>query len=319
MYPFKEYLSAADKLLEQLFTGHGKSWQAHLGAAINMYQRGRSSNLERLGLADFSRTILLKDLPIPDNDSLVADEVLTYEFLSAALIWLDIISSITRGIPPQLLSYHSHTLGLSSRLRLGDVVGCPNWVALQFGRIAALQDKVTYNLQQSLSETTGNEVTANNIKKEIRRGLEQGNFQDFSHHANESASTLTIASDPSNTITTIFAHTAFVYLHLVYHGFGDLEELEPTISETIKISENIGPRYGLRALICPLFILGSVAKQDDEQFFRGIFSSPPLHDPVLQHRARMLPVLEEIWSKRRTASTFTWKDTCALTSTILLI
>jgi hypothetical protein len=66
-------------------------------------------------------------------------------------------------------------------------------------------------------------------------------------------------------------------------------------------------------------MLGSAAREEDKQFFRDIFSSPPLLDPLLSHRGMILPILEKIWSRRETTPRLLWKDILDLTRDGLLI
>lgn len=48
-----------------------------------------------------------------------------------------------------------------------------------------------------------------------------------------------------------------------------------------------------------VYIIGYVAATpEDQQFFRYVFSSSPVLDPSLEHRSKILPLLEDIWQKR---------------------
>lgn len=126
-------------------------------------------------------------------------------------------------------------------------------------------------------------------------------------------------SDPSTLVTQIFAYMASVYLHLVTYGFQKLELLDAAVSGARKILETQIPPHLLRAIVSPLYIIGSVAKKEDEEFFRTLFSSPPLLDPLLEHRGRILPVLEEIWKRRQSTPSMAWKDALNLTQDLLLL
>jgi len=117
----------------------------------------------------------------------------------------------------------------------------------------------------------------------------------------------------------MFAIMALIYLHLVTRGFQKLEVLDAIISQALTMLRSQLPTQLLPALVAPLYIIGSVARQEDEQFFRTLFSSLPLLDPALKHRERILPVLEEIWSRRRTRPGSAWEDVFELTQDMLLI
>ncbi|ELR04433.1 hypothetical protein VC83_02185 [Pseudogymnoascus destructans] len=82
------------------------------------------------------------------------------------------------------------------------------------------------------------------------------------------------------------------------HGFQQLGELDAVVSRAMIMLQL------LPAVVAPLYVIGSVARQGDEQFFRDILSSPPLLDTSLKQRARILPALEDVWDKRRAEPTF---------------
>jgi hypothetical protein len=112
---------------------------------------------------------------------------------------------------------------------------------------------------------------------------------------------------------------ASIYLHVVTYGFQKLEMLDATVSGARKIFETQVSTHLLPAMVCPLYIIGSVAKKEDEGFFRTLFSSPPVLDPLLEHRGRILPVLEEIWKRRQASPGMVWKDALDLTQDLLLL
>jgi len=112
---------------------------------------------------------------------------------------------------------------------------------------------------------------------------------------------------------------ASIYLHLVVYGFQDLGLLDTTVSAAMTILSTKTPVHLLSTLVSPLFVIGSVVGMEDEHFFRTIFSSPPLWNPLLKYRQKILPALEEIWSRRRTSPSFTWENSLELTHDMLLL
>ena len=157
------------------------------------------------------------------------------------------------------------------------------------------------------------------ISRQIQCGLAQLALEAFNISDSDSAANSEPISDPPTLVTHIFAYMASLYLHLVIEGFQRLEVLDTTVSEAMTMLRTQIPTQILPALVSPLYIIGSVARKEDEQYFRDIFSSPPLLDPSLKHRKRILPMLEEIWSKLRTAPLFAWEDSVELTDDILLL
>lgn len=189
---------------------------------------------------------------------------------------------------------------------------------LQIGRIAELYERKIRASQQGQFDCREFEQTVTAINREIQCGLTQGALENFNISEGHAATILNSLNE-STLITHIFATMATVYLLLVVQGFQNLERVDAIISEATKVLQSKVPKHFLPALVCSLFIIGSVAKQEDEQFFRDIFSSPPMLDPTLKHRGRILPILEEIWSRRKTTPAFMWEDCLELTSDVLLL
>jgi hypothetical protein len=268
---------------------------------MDMYKRGDRENLEPFCLAEKSKAILLKDLTLSAYEPGVTEEVVNHRFLAGTVIWLDITYSITAGTAPYLLSHHISVLASHSQTNLEDIMGCKNWVLFQIGRIATLHENNVQALRQGNFDCTEFAQSAGDIVREIQCGL------------------IHEGADPTTLVTRIFAYMSSLYLHLVIHGFQKLELCDRDISEAMKMLQTQIPTTLLPALVCPLYIIASIARPGDEQFFRDLFSSPPLLNPALKHRETILPVLEEIWSRRQTLPSFTWEDSLELTSDILLL
>jgi hypothetical protein len=263
--------------------------------------------------------MLCEDLPT-EGGAAVSQEVMSFRFMGGTIIWLDITASITAGTAPNLRPYHSGVIGSHSQTELKNIMGCKNWVIVQIGRIAALHEHRRRASQMGLFDHADFDETANNISKEIESGVarEALEYLDISE---ESFPEMNDAMAGQTTLVTqIFADTASVYLHLVSHGFQKLEILGTTVSEAIEMIQYQISRHLLTALVLPLYLIGCVAKQGDEQqFFRNVFSSQPFMDPLLEHRGRILPVLEEVWSRKLTIPGFAWHDCLEFTKDLLLI
>lgn len=284
-----------------------------------MYRQGRLKSLALIGLTEKSRKILNEDLPLPVHEIVIVQEVVNFRFLAGTLVWLDIVSSITSGVSPQLLPYHAQVISSNSQTNLENIMGSKNWVMIQIGRIAALHERKTKASEQGILDFMELKETADDISTEIQHGLTNAGVEDLKISELGSPTIPSPKSDSPILITPIFACMASVYLHLVTHGFQKLEVLDAELSRAMIILQTRISTRLLPVLVCPLYVLGSVSKQGDEQFFRNVFSTPQLLDPSLQHRGKILPVLEEIWRRRRTLPGFAWKDTLELTVEILLI
>ena len=283
-----------------------------------MYQSSYGKNIFPLDPSEDSNSVSRKDPSFPECD-VALEEAMTYRFLSGTIVWLDSIASITLGRSPHILPYHTHIMRDDAQTKLEEIMGCENWVMLQISRIASLQEIKIQAMRQDHFDCSELRQTVDDIGRRIKDGLALLTSELPDIPERNSPSNLTSTLDPSRLVTHMFAYMASIYLHLVIEGFQNLEILSTTISEAMRMLQTQIPSQILSALVAPLYFIGLVARQGEKQFFQETFSSPPVLDLSLTHRRRILPVLEEIWSKRQSASFFAWEDSLELTQDILLM
>ena len=250
------------------------------------------------------------------------EEVAIFAFLSGVTIWLDTVSCITSGDSPRLLLFHPHAVACNSAIKLENIMGCQNCVVLQLAKIAALHDYKTQGLKGGCLDIAKFKDRAENIRQELHSVVTELSLVSLEVSSVPHAS----PTDPPlhqdvYLITRIFALAASIYLHLIVYGYQlETPEVRSTIADAMMILRMKMPVNLMNAIICPLYIVGSVAKREDEQFFRDTFSSAPVLDASLEHRGRILPLLEEIWRTRDTTVTgWTWQDTARLSDSNLLL
>lgn len=280
-----------------------------------MYHRGSTANFTKFDLSERSISVLHQDLPLTVYEPVVAEEIENFRFLRSTLVWLDIVSSVTTGTAPQLPPLAFCPITTDSQTRLEQVMGCRNWVMLHLGRIAALH---RHRCQARQAGTFDSEQFAQEVKdidREMQHGL-----------STEALDSLRLAEipchaviDPISFVTYLFASAASIYLHLVQHGFDQLDLMSKRTCSTLDLIRSQTPSHLLPNLILPLFIIGSVAPQADRQFIRDLFSSPSVLDPVRQHRQTILPALEEIWTRRHSVPGFEWEHVVEVAHDILLV
>ncbi|KAG9234028.1 fungal-specific transcription factor domain-containing protein [Amylocarpus encephaloides] len=279
------------------------SWQIHLNAAIGMIGSVFGDNITRMETRQVLDTAGLENYPFTRGTPTELEST-TFNFFGTVIMWLDVVSCVTSGKTPRLLPLDQSQLSLQSCLRLESVMGCKDWAFSQIGRISALHER---KAEQNYNAV---EIEANNIHAELVGGLIESGLSSF---------TLTDSSDPfcaaaakSSLVTRLFALMGCIYLHFVFKG---LEQgspcLDPTMVEVMTILRKETPRDLLPGLVCPLFVIGCAAFEEDKQFFRDVFSSTPLLDPSLDHRNKILPLLEKTWARRDTSHT-TWSDVIEL-------
>ncbi|THC89344.1 hypothetical protein EYZ11_011211 [Aspergillus tanneri] len=194
---------------------------------------------------------------------------------------------------------------------------------LQIAHIAALHEHKTKVQQEGHLVNTGLEEAVSDIRREIQSAFTQAASEGFSFPDSSNTgmtSNSTLALDSCTLVTHMFSRMASIYLHLVAYGFQKLELLDTDICTAMGMLYTQVPSHLLRSMVCPLYVIGSVARQEEERvFFRNVFSSPPLQDPLFEHRAKILPALEEIWRRRQYTNGLTWGDSLELVPNLLLL
>jgi hypothetical protein len=290
-----------------------------------MYQQGHRERLGYFGLTEESKTIIFAGISLSEASGLdptVFEEVTIFRFLSSVVIWLDIMYSISTGKTPEILPYHFCIISSTSKTRLENVMGCQNWVMLQISRVTALHVYKTKGLREGYFNSTEFEQTALDIRGEIDNGLCAGTTTSTvpsSGYESYDLAPCGTKAESRTLVTSIFIHMASIYLHLVVHGFRELDLLDAELSIVMrKLQTEITPNI-LPALVAPLFVIGSVARAADEQTFQAALSSLYLLDPLFPHRRRLLPLLVDIWGRRRNTAEFLWIHVLDLIKDLLLI
>ncbi|KAL4965936.1 transcription factor domain-containing protein [Aspergillus stella-maris] len=284
----------------KLFAGEDCSWRIHLNAAIDMYQKEYRDGLPDFELSERSKAFLNGNVPLghfdPEDDGpKIVKEVATLRFMEATVIWLDLIASITAGIAPRLLSYHTTVLQNQPQTDLENIFGCPSWIAIRIGQIAKLHNQLTQAKQQ------GTFFDSDILRSNIQHGL-------------ATARTSTTLSS----LALIFTNMALVYLHLVVYGFQQLDQMNCFVAETTQVLHTQVSCNSIPVIVCPLFVIGCVVKPGEEQqSFKTALSSHPELGPLMRYRSRILPILEEVWIERENP-TFTWNSVLEKTRELLL-
>ncbi len=255
------------------------------------------------------------DLHSPEYKGPPDQKVVIFRFLSGVVLWLDIISSVTSGKAPRLLPVYNSPILARTKTNLQQIMGCPNWAIFQIGQITALHEDKMHELYTHGFTTTKFTARADAISRDLARGVEN-NRQEVNIKMDKDA----ISSQ--RLITLIFALSAFIYLHLVVHGFNNAEQegLSNRISEVMILLHTESGRSYRHVLVCPLYIVGCAARNENEkELFRRVFSTPPVLHPSLEHRAKILPLLEETWRRKSCDQSWTWADNLRLSNHPLLL
>lgn len=303
----------------KLFAGESNNaWQIHLRAATDLFQQGCGARL-KVSTQSF-HTGLDPDVPLTDVRAAAAQDSITFKFAGATITWLDIVSSVSAGTAPKLLSFHYRSIADDSWTKLHEIMGCRNWAMRVIGRVAGLQALKEKSSQGDPPDLEAFDEEVVRIKEELRVGFAQEEFEKLDTPNEGIAGYQPKVCIDTTLITHLFAKSASIYLHLITHGFQQIHPQEANVSDVLHFIHTQLPTYLLPASVLPLYIIACAAKKGYEQdFCRNIFSSAPILDPFFKHRNRILPILEEVWRRRENVCGLSWRNILDLTGDILLL
>ncbi|KAG5957510.1 hypothetical protein E4U58_005927 [Claviceps cyperi] len=302
-------ISVIQLVFSEALTGESDAWRMHLRGAIEMYRCAMTGGTRHAKQTEEALAILRSSMPSEGEAADLCEDVSSMRFMSSAVLWLDIVGSVTEGAEPRLLSMHDQDLGTGSGIRLEEVMGCQNQVMVQLARIAALQ--ATWKSV----EVSANGYEVADIQNALHRAHRDSLALMQEEHAPQRRICRTIAI-----VSIMFCHAAGVYLHLITNGFRDDHTLQQLTADAMPFLRTEVTAELTTGLVCPLFIIGCAATTTDEQaLFRTTFSSHEFLNPLFKHRPRLLPILEEIWRERWKNDAYSWNNVVRLSRDILLV
>ncbi|KAG5939429.1 hypothetical protein E4U53_007806 [Claviceps sorghi] len=303
-------MSVVQLVLSEAFTGDADAWRMHLCGATEMYRCAMEGSTRHARQTEEALAILRSNIPLEGEAAGLCEDVASMRFISSAVLWLDILGSVTKGSEPRLLSTHPMDLGPASGIRLDEVMGCQNLVMAQIARISALHAALgTHDL-----DSTTRDLQVADIQEALRHAQQQILPLLQEEHEPQRKANTAIAK-----VSRVFHHAATIYLHLVTKGFRDRDALQRLTGAAVAyLRTEITPDL-TAGLVCPLFVIGcAVARSDDQELFRTTFSSHQFLNPLFKQRTRLLPILEEIWGERW-KDDYSWSNVVRLSSDVLLV
>lgn len=100
-------------------------------------------------------------------------------------------------------------------------------------------------------------------------------------------------------VTQLFASAALVYLHVVVSGFQySLAEIRENVARSITLFKRLPCQKILCALVWPMCIIGCMALEEQEGFFRDLIASMGVEPYVFGSARDALKTMENCWKKR---------------------
>lgn len=223
-------------------------------------------------------------------------------FSSALLLLDDTIASIILRETPKLYEYHESFLesvcdDIDDTIQLENFFGCPNWVLIEMGKIAALNASRHESQDDSLPETSQFSQTV----AEIHRRLDAKLAAHTSHGlgANIPQNLITDVQPTSRRdVAQIWAYTAVLQLMTVVHGILPNEpEIQANVRQVIALLNRVSSPRLLRGLAWPFFIVGCLASGDLKLQFRNM-TAALMHQRTYNTLVEVARSMECVWNER---------------------
>ncbi|KAG6001082.1 hypothetical protein E4U54_001185 [Claviceps lovelessii] len=307
--------SVIQLVLSEAFTGEADVWRMHLRGATEMYRCAMTGGTRHAKQTEEALAIVRSSIPLEGEAAGLCEDVSSMRFTGSAVLWLDIVGSVTEGAEPRLLSMHDVDLGIGSGIRLEEVMGCQNIVMAQIARISALQAAMMVGTNNGSNNNNACGPQVADIQKSLQHAEQQILAlmqEEQDERQRNTAKTIAKA-------TLVFYHAARIYLHLTMNGFRDCDTLQYFTGVAVAYLRTEITTDLTTGLVCPLFIIGcAVARVDEQELFRTMFSSHQFLNPLFKQRTKLLPILEEIWNERW-RDEYSWSHVVRISHDILLV
>jgi hypothetical protein len=268
-----------------------ENWQMHLNAAVELFlqmlrHHGR-------GCTESIMSVILEKLHSHASAtcSVWSAEQAAFRFFAAMLLYQDIIASTALEQAPRLQDHYEGLLMTNptaadrSLLKLEDFTGCKTWILTSIAATSALhqwkkdskrtgtfdvldlvaralpiRDRLTSGLAALATQNTTERLQEQQELQNPYRPLESILAASHIPHGSP-ADTAT-----HNTISTIWAHAASLYLHLVLSGHQPANaSLRAHVASILHLLSDITNPSWLRSLAWPFCIAGCLAQGEEEQ------------------------------------------------------
>lgn len=275
--------------------GDSNDWQTHLQAARTIF-RGLKNNFF-LPLDTLNAVQEIGDSSNADSDALSSDEELALEFFSTALIWFDVISSVTIGANPEYSDAYPSILGIDNgRIQLCKLMGSQNWVMVAIMNIALLAEwKIE---RESLGDLSQSQLArrAACIEDQIENGIKENRAR----QTGDKSDPCGVRARESQHVTHIFACAAKVYLYVTQSGaYPRIPEIRDSVSAALEAFRDTPDGRWIRHLVWPFCIVSCMANEEYENEFRQIAALANMDREIFCNFQNASSIMEECWKLRK--------------------
>lgn len=238
-------------------------------------------------------------------------EQTAFRFTSSLLLLDDIIASTALQKRPVLYEYHNSLLGnrngTEPTIDLVEIIGCQNWVLLQLGEIAMLDELKQQSARAGDFDVVGLLQRAINIRNILEANLLKLELGPVTvpKQVNGLVNVLTsyqrinATVDHNPWITQVWAHAALIYLSVVVSQWQPTyEDIRYHVGRIIEILTcQVSPPTMLRTMVWPFCVAGCLAEPAQEDEFRKMVHA--LQPASVFNTVRQaLAIMENVWNNR---------------------
>lgn len=246
------------------------------------------------------------------KNSLPSIDEIARDFLVGTFVWLDILASASTRSQP-FLSEHLSYLNVccsGSVIELDKLMGCENWVMISIASISELENRKRDNeLAKHRNEDQSYRYSKTKVherSKEIEMALNNGlemNEQSLNRHHELTSSAPSSLGKLSRTdilhITGVFAHSALIYLHVVFLGANpNIPQVSTRVSRSISSFKDLSDLKLLKNMIWPLCVAGCMAQSDKKGFFRELIEKVDFETTHPGNIWKAYEIMKECWRLR---------------------
>ncbi|KAK6849729.1 hypothetical protein PG995_013562 [Apiospora arundinis] len=322
--------SIVQALYFEVAVANTQNWQVHLdGATVLFEQTIRAHTRDEESpwfsvLKSMGPENMAKDLG--NGRHPWAPSQAAFRFMTASLLWNDIIASTALERAPRLHEFHDELLvGPDAPLRTEEFVGCPNWVVLLISKITRLDAWKKEMRASGLLSMVELVQRASIIEDHLRAKIAQldpiavncpANPVDLAASADRPFAALGVEAlhdfdklrtTPSHSLSTrIWAQAALLYLSNVVSGLQPcLPEIRSGVADIVALFQALPSPLCLRTLVWPYAVAGCLATPDQEAFFRELIDDMGVLQ-IFGAIKEAFEVMSLVWQHRACTNPDTW-------------
>ena len=236
---------------------------------------------------------LLPDLIAKICSSPPLPEQTTINLLTGTFIWFDIISCVSISWNPALREAYECLL-TDGKIRLQTVMGCENWVIIIILRILKLDHWKRQSRQNGYLSKIELTRRVHQIEEAILKGCQYNSGALDEPGFGTALSGINPGSDEF--VTSIFASSVQIYLHLVVSGRRTkLPEIQQSVNDTIYYFKKLPSIKLVGSLAWPFYVAACMALGEQRDFFRDLATSADMDWCLLGSFWRAFQVVEKCW------------------------